>query len=108
MHMTLPHIICKNEERFISEIENGTLIGYKYFLVEGVFDFSIKYRTCMGSPNGKMYVLFGDYCVGYIDIEPSKEWKTVSITVNHKTGTYPLYLRYQGEGHIDLLEIAFN
>ena len=104
----LPHIICKNEERFISEIENGTLIGYKYFLVEGVCEFSIKYRTCMGVPRGKISVFLGDTLAEKINIEPQNSWHTEKTKIDAPVGVYPLYLRYDGQGYIDLLEIGFG
>ena len=108
VEMTLPHIICKNEERFISEIENNTLIGYKYFLVEDVFDFYIKYRTCKGKASGKITVLLGDKVIGDIEITQSLTWKTVGIRLEVPKGSYPLYLKYNGQGYIDLIEIGFN
>lgn len=108
VEMTLPHIICKDNERFISEIENGTLTGYKYFSVGDVSDFYIKYRTCIGEPVGKINVLLGEKKVGSIEITPSADWKTASIPLNVENGTYPLYLKYEGTGYIDLLEIGFG
>ena len=106
--MTLPHIICKNDERFISEVENGTLIGYKYFLVDNVSDFYVKYRTCMGSPNGKVKVILGQNTVGEIKIEPSQDWKIAKAALNVQNGIYPLYLVYEGSDYIDFIEFGFN
>lgn len=106
--MILPHIICKNEERFISEIENGTLIGYKYFLVEDVSDFYIKYRTCIGAPRGEIKVILGKETVGEIKIIPSEEWKIAKTKLKVENGTYPLYLVYEGNDYIDIIEIGFN
>ena len=106
--LTLPHIICKNEERFISEIENGTLIGYKYFSFDGVSDFLIKYRTCMGKPKGKICVFLDNILAGEIDIEPSESWCFGKAKISAPSGTYPLYLKYEGEGYIDIIEFSFG
>ncbi len=106
--MVLPHIICKNDERFVSEVENGTLIGYKYFLVDGVSDFYIKYRTCKGAPCGEIKVVLGTDTVGKIKIEPCDSWKTSTTKLNAKNGTYPLYLMYEGTDYIDIIEFGFN
>ena len=106
--MVLPHIICKNDERFVSEIENGTLIGYKYFLVDGVSDFYIKYRTCKGAPCGEIKVVLGTDAVGKIKIEPCDSWKTSTTKLNAENGTYPLYLMYEGSDYIDIIEFGFN
>ena len=108
VHLTLPHIICKNEERFISEIGNGTLIGYKYFLAGGVCEFSIKYRTCMGEPKGKITVSLGENCRGTIEVSPSEGWVRGSVVLTQQKGTYPLYLTYEGEGLIDIISFEFN
>ena len=108
VHMTLPHIICKNDERFISEIGNGTLIGYKYFLAGDVCEFSIKYRTCMGEPKGKISVCFGERCLGTITVSASESWVRGSVILPPKKGTYPLYLTYEGEGLIDIISFGFD
>ena len=106
--MVLPHIICKNDERFISEVENGTLIGYKYFLVEDVDEFCVKYRTTMGEPRGKIKVVLGAEVVGEIKITPSAEWKIAKTKISVENGTHPLYLVYEGNDYIDIIEIGFN
>ena len=106
--MTLPHIICKNGERIISEIGNDTKIGYKYFLAGGVFDFSVKYRTCMGKPNGKIKVYLGENVACKIEIAPSEHWTEAKGTISAENGTYPLYIVYEGEGYIDIIDITFT
>lgn len=108
VEMTLPHIICKNGERIISEIENGTLIGYKYFSVEVVSEFYIKYRTCLGEPRGEISIFLGEILAGKINIEPQSVWHTKKIKIDVPMGVYPLYLRYEGTGLIDLIEFGFR
>lgn len=39
-----PHVTNKDDERFIAEIENGTLLGYKYFNLSETSSFIIKVR----------------------------------------------------------------
>ena len=39
-----PNVTNKGDDRFIAEIEDGTLIGYKYFSCKGVKTFGIIYR----------------------------------------------------------------
>lgn len=43
--MPFPNVTNLGEERFIAEIEDGTLIGYKYFECNGVTAFGISART---------------------------------------------------------------
>ncbi|WP_347007910.1 hypothetical protein [Coprococcus eutactus] len=42
-----PNVTNKGEDRFIAEIEDGTLIGYKYFALEGssTFGVNVRYET---------------------------------------------------------------
>ena len=44
--------------------------------------------------------------LGQVEIHPSKNWKE-SETVISAEGVLPLYLHYEGNGSVDLLEIAF-
>jgi hypothetical protein len=104
----LPHIICKNDERFISEIEDGTLIGYKYFDFDGSTQISIKYRTCMGAPRGKILAFAGENLIGEIEITDTPAWKIVKSGKKEINGTYPLYLRYEGNGYIDIIEFSYG
>ena len=105
----LPHIICKNGERIISEIENGTKIGYKYFDFTGEADIFVSYRTCDLAPQGRLFVKNGLDCTatGEIDITPSDNWQKSYTKINLK-GTYPLYFEYEGRGAIEILEFGFN
>lgn len=106
--MTLPHIICKNDERFISEIEDGTLIGYKYFDFDGSTQISVKYRTCVGTPRGKILAFAGENLIGEIEIIDTPTWKIVKSGKKEMNGTYPLYLKYEGNGYIDIIEFSFG
>ena len=42
-----PNVTNKGEDRFIAEIEDGTLIGYKYFALGGssTFGVNVRYET---------------------------------------------------------------
>ncbi|MBQ7353837.1 MAG: family 43 glycosylhydrolase [Clostridia bacterium] len=105
-----PHVVCKNEERIISEIGKNTLIAYKYFTLKGNETIGIKYRTCKEAPNGKLYVKLaekGDY-VAEFDIKDSREWTEIEAKLSLSGGIYPIYLEYQGKGLIDLIEIYFK
>ena len=101
------YIICKNEERFISEIDNNTKVGYKYFEFESNSHLYIKYRTTKDISKGTVFVYQGQELVGKADVDTAKEWQTKKIQINAKNGTYPLYLEYKGEGLIDFIEFGF-
>jgi hypothetical protein len=103
----LPHLAAKNEERFISEIENGTIIGYKYLKFEKIAKIGIKYRTYDKKPNGRVDISLsmGGGAVGSIMVENSENWTYSYGFVNIEDGIHPLYFEYKGEGSIEIIEI---
>ena len=105
----LPHIICKGDERFLCEIENGSLFGYKYFDFKGKTKISVKYRSGDITPCGVLEVLTDEngIALGKIEISPSAEWKNSACCVDI-SGKSALYFRYVGSGAIDVIEISFN
>ena len=105
----IPHITCANDERFISEIGNGTLIGYKYFAFEGEARLTLKYRSGKEAPNGEFIVrhqINGDP-VAKISVKPDKNWTTAQAMLDTK-GTRALYLEYKGDGLVDLITFSFD
>ena len=105
----VPHIICENNERFIKEVENNTVIGYKYFDFKGITKIGVTYRTGDITPCGKLYVTTKEngtpLC--YLEINDSKEWTTTLAEIC-LYGKEALYFRYEGPGDIDILEISFR
>ena len=106
----LPYLKAKDNERFISEIENGTKIGYKYFSFENVKKIGVKFRSYDIKPNGKLLIKlsFDGDAVGEIPISDSKEWTIKDTDVDPINGTYPLYFEYVGEGSLEILELSFK
>lgn len=105
----LPHIICKNGERFLCEIENGSLFGYKYFDFKGKTSIAIKYRSGDIEPYGALEILTEEdgERIGKIEISPSINWAKAStcVDISEKSA---LYFRYEGSGAIDVIEILFE
>lgn len=108
-HDIYPHITNNGDERYIAEIENGTLIGYKYFEFNETAKVGIVYRNGYKEPNGKILVRLGEkYTYKYeINTPSTKEW-TKAEAIVHIDGTAPLFLEYQGEGAIEIKEIYFE
>jgi hypothetical protein len=105
----LPHIICEDNERLIKEIENDTVIGYKYFDFKGKTKIGIKYRSGDIIPCGKLYVMTEESgeSLGYFEIRDSANWVPISLDFEIY-GRQALYLKYEGQGAIDILEIFFE
>lgn len=103
---SFPNVTHKDDERFIGEISDGTMIGYKYFEFSKPVKLYVKLR---GNGNGTLKVLNkidGD-SIGKVVIKPSDNWKDFHSNLNINNGVYPLYLIYQGEGTIEIKEISF-
>lgn len=100
----MPHITHEGEERFITEIGNGTRIGYKWFTFKGETIFTITYR---GEAKGELRVMAGDKNVTVIQIESRKKWDTASVSF-HAEGKLQLDLIYEGDGLLQLKTIAFQ
>ena len=108
--MRLPHVNNDGEDRFITEIEHDTLIGYKYFSFDNVKELGIQYRNADIEPRGEIEVRLDTDAepIGKIEISSTNEWTNAKISVSIENGTYPLYLTYKGDGAIQIKEIFFN
>ncbi len=103
---SFPNVNHDENDRFIAEICDGTLLGYKYFAFENVDTISVRYR---GEANGVLEVFteMDGEKVGEITIVPSEAWKSVAAAVSIADGVHPLYLVFRGTGILDLREITF-
>lgn len=108
-HDIYPHITNMKDERYIAEIENGTLIGYKYFEFDETAKIGIIYRNGYKEPNGKILAKLGEnYNYKFeIPILSTEEWQK-SEAIVHIDGIAPLFLEYEGEGAIEIKEIYFE
>ena len=105
----LPHITSRDGERFISEIEQGTLIGYKYFDFKDTKRIGIASRSGDIKPDGEMIVKLapnGD-AVARIKIKDALLWTKADVQPEIPNGIYPLYFEYRGTGSIELKSFYF-
>lgn len=102
-----PHVTNRGEERFIAEIENGSLIGFKYFSFDEVKSISI---TAKCTANGSFSVLTAPDSeqAAEIILSPTDDWKEYTVPVNISNGVHPIYLIYSGDGEAELKEISFK
>lgn len=104
---SFPNVTHCGDERFITEIADGTMIGYKYFrFTEG----TTLTLTLRGTASGTLEVASSEdgTAACSISVAPSEDWCSVSAALPFPGGTHPLYLRYRGEGMLDLLQLAFS
>ena len=104
---SFPNVNDSDGERFIDEISDGTMIGFKYFEFSGISTISITYK---GNGNGriKAYTDLNGSAAAEICISPCKDWKEASADISIADGVYPLYLVFSGEGNISLRDICMG
>ena len=100
-----PYITHKKEERFITQIRNHTLIGYKYFNFEGKTNIYVMTR---GRGSGKFLVCNrpGEI-LGEITIHPSENWIENETQIDVE-GIHALYFIFQGKGFAEMLKFGFR
>ncbi len=111
-HMTVgrlrapkPCMSDRNDERFITNIRKGVIIGYKYFKFDGASMLNLKIR---GKGKGAFLIktdLNGE-SIGEIPVTPGTNWKSFGVSIN-LSGEYPLFLQYKGSGMLDFLSFSF-
>lgn len=99
-----PNINHDKTHRFVKDVENDTLVGFKYFDFEGETMLSIVTRGARGK-----FCVSTDMTnpIAEIEIEESKDWKESRPVTFVAKGKLPLYLLYKGTGKVDLLQIKF-
>ncbi len=100
-----PNINHEEENRFIKDIENNTMIGYKYFDFKGITSIVIRYR----GGEGVLEIMTepGNPLAG-IPLTASHSWKQSTEVCFRVTGVKPLYFVFRGRKKIDLLSFTLN
>lgn len=101
-----PNVNNEGETRFIGEITDKTLIGFKYFDFNHNNTLKLTYR---GLASGKVAISnnLPNEFIKEVKINPVSDFTTISIDINFIDGVKPLYLYFEIDGLLDLLDIAF-
>lgn len=103
---SFPNVNHDESGRFIAEIADGTLIGYKYFNFDGAKELTLTVRGdgCgvfeITDETGKI--------LGKADISPSDSWTKISCKIDVSDGVHSLFLTYKGSGMVSLMELGFT
>lgn len=100
-----PNVNHEEEIRFVKDVENGTLLGYKYFSFRGYTGIRV---TSRGSGGRILIMTEPGKPLTEISLQETKDWKTSSTVMFHAQGDLPLYLYYQGEGKADFLDFTLS
>lgn len=103
MDKQLPYIVYKDKERYITDVENHTLIGFKYFDFKGETIVGVTLKNGKVPPKGEIQISTEEWGepLAKITVDDNTNWHDLFTTVNIN-GTKPLYLTYYGKGYIDI------
>ena len=103
---SFPNVTHSGEDRFIGEVCGGTLLGWKYFDFADVTALQV---TLRGEASGTMSAStqMEGAGIGSAAVSPSENWTQLTIPFTVTNGTHALYLRFEGTGLLDVLEIGF-
>lgn len=104
---SFPNVTNCGDERFISEISDGTLIGYKYFSFRGINRIKLKVN---GNAVGKLSLSKEINGIPFAEknINLSEKDEICEFEFSPVTGVYPLYIRYCGDGTLNLKSLEFG
>ena len=100
----IPNVTHSGEERYITGIQDNTLIGFKYFEFNGPVKLTLKVR---GAGSGKFLIADHAKIIGEAEIVPSENWRETSAIID-TNGVAPMFLTYQGSEAIDFLEFRIE
>lgn len=92
---------------YIKNIQNGTMLGYKYFAFQGETEFSLRVR---GKGEGVFHIRNqkNGKNLGTIPVKAdTDQWVKFRARVKFFKGKSPLYIQYQGKGILDVREFGF-
>lgn len=97
-----------DREQYITQIEDGTRVGYKYFACKGAVAIALELR---GTLQGQVTVSLDEaqtQIVGETALTLAEKWQTVEIPVEIADGTHALYFTFSGEGAADFRRFSFK
>ncbi len=113
---SFPNVNHRDDDMFIAEICDRTMIGYKYLTFNGESKLTITARSDSdgrftikaAKKNGLYTESDAAVEIGTVDVGQSDQWKEYEADVSSINGTYALYLFYSGEGLAELKELIFS
>lgn len=96
--------------QYIANIQNANIVGYKYFAFKDANKLNLVVRGRSEKVDGKILVgqSLDDFSCGsipvQIDEKNGKNWITIGGQMQFKEGTYPLYLKFEGNGSFDFAQ----
>ncbi len=91
--------------QYIRNLTDGAWLGFKYFLMEGTNRIGVRYRS---TGKGRLVASLtrSGPPVAAIPVVPAAEWRDSEDSCPQLFGKQALYMRYEGEGSLDLLSVV--
>lgn len=99
-----PCVSSGNNERFVTGITNNTMIGYKYFSLNGKYRLTARFRKGSGTVEIKL----NESSVGELNLQESETWKEYCCEFTVNEGIYALYFIYHGKSSVDFLKFEIT
>lgn len=94
--------------QFVTDIHEGTTLGYKYFDCKNVSRILLELR---GDFAGRIRVSSdeaGQQALGELEVSvKAADWSLMEIPVTVSAGVHPVYLHFAGKGSLDMKTLAF-
>ena len=105
-----PYLTAVKDEQYITNIREGTIIGYKYISLKDTKHISLRYRA---ENDGYVKILTDiwcgeENCRGLIRMNRQENWSIAGTDLSFEENNLELYFRYYGEGNAELLEIILK
>lgn len=99
-----PYMTSVNGERYITNMKDGNLAGYKYINLKETKELEVVF---CGSARGALEVRtsLNGTKVAEIEINPSDIWRPAKVPTNFKDDDKELYLVYKGSGELSLITL---
>lgn len=98
----MPYVTCRDDERFVADLCDNAVMGFKYFAFDGEVTLTVTYRG-----QGSLIVYDETKTLGELTLAPSVEWCKASVEITEK-GTHALYLKTKGDTMCDILKLSFS
>lgn len=100
-----PNVNHEKGVQFVKSIEDGTVLGYKYFEFKGKTRMSITYR----GEGGKLFIMTDlNQPLAKVTLTASDDWCKTEKVLFDANGKLPLYFKYEGKGKNDILKFSFE
>ncbi len=101
-----PHVTHEGNIRFVTEISDGTMLGYRYFALEENVILQLTYKSA-----AEFTVKIKDETgrvVSMSKLPAAKEWSKAALSMIEDAGEHALYLYFDETEDASLLELTFS